>query len=149
MIAPAPVPKPSSAAVSWTRRSTHGCRRPVLPPCYYHELSSSLPPILENRKYYSDKSMTVEIQPEQLYRGEFKRIFTMRYHDEHCLFQWRKLQYAFEHKMQFIDSLTIDFPHSKHCADQLAEGPEPHTGLGQEIVLGFYHCHSTTFGLEK
>lgn len=68
-----------------------------------------------------------------------------RYHDEHCLFQWRKLQYALEKKMKYIDTKTANYKHSKHCADALQEGREPQTGLGQEVVLGFYRCHRTTW----
>lgn len=48
------------------------------PPCYFGELTSSLPPIFENRQYYSDVNMTQEITVAQLYNGEFPSVYTMR-----------------------------------------------------------------------
>lgn len=48
------------------------------PQCYFHELTSSLPPIFENRQYFSDVNMTQEITVEQLYNGEFSSVYTMR-----------------------------------------------------------------------
>ena len=50
----------------------------VPPQCYYNELTSSLPPIFENRQYYSDVNMTQAIATEDLYLGEHTRIYTMR-----------------------------------------------------------------------
>ena len=51
-----------------------------LPPkCYYHDLTSSLDPIFENRQYFRDEAMTQQITTEQLYKGEVSKIFMMKY----------------------------------------------------------------------
>ena len=36
-----------------------------------------------------------------------------RYHGAHCLFQWRKLQYAVTNRMDFLDNKTV----SMHVSD--------------------------------
>ncbi|KAI1198903.1 hypothetical protein F5X97DRAFT_322960 [Nemania serpens] len=110
--------------------------------CVFDELTQSLP-IFEDRTYYSDKNMSQALLPEQLWAGEYKLAYTSRYHDEHCLFQWRKLQYAMANRLEFIDNKTISLHHTNHCADQLSESCEPHTGSVAEIELGFYRCRKT------
>ncbi|KAI1122118.1 hypothetical protein F5Y10DRAFT_81771 [Nemania abortiva] len=110
--------------------------------CVFDELTQSLP-IFEDRKYYSDRNMTQELLPEQLWAGEYKLAYTSRYHDEHCLFQWRKLQYAMANRMDFVDNKTMSLGHTNHCADQLSESCEPKTGGVAEIELGFYRCRKT------
>jgi hypothetical protein len=65
------------------------------------------------------------------------------YHDEHCLFQWRKLQYAMTNRMDFIDNKTMSMHHTTHCADQLTQSCEPKTGGRATIEIGFYKCRKT------
>jgi hypothetical protein len=68
----------------------------------------------------------------------------LSYHDEHCLFQWRKLEYAVDNRMDFIDNKTISMKHSKHCADQLSVTCEIANGpRANYIELGFYRCRKT------
>ncbi|KAH8898066.1 hypothetical protein GQ53DRAFT_636274 [Thozetella sp. PMI_491] len=112
------------------------------PQCVFAELTASVP-IFEDRQYYSDINMTKKLSVDQLYRGEYNTIYTARYHDEHCLFQWRKLQYAIANRVEFIDNKTLSFGHSKHCADQLAESQESQYSRVAEIILGFYRCRKT------
>ncbi|KAI1739814.1 hypothetical protein F4680DRAFT_459080 [Xylaria scruposa] len=126
----------------------HGCKMEPMfygwmpARCVFDELTQSLP-VFEDRKYYSDRNMTHELLPEQLWAGEYKIAYTSRYHDEHCLFQWRKLQYAVVNRMEFIDNKTMSMGHTTHCADQLSESCEPQTGSVSEIELGFYRCRKT------
>ncbi|KUJ11015.1 uncharacterized protein LY89DRAFT_594845 [Mollisia scopiformis] len=113
------------------------------PQCVYQELTESLP-VFEDRKYFSDANLTQPIQVPQLWAGEHNVIYTDRYHDEHCLFQWRKLEYAYNHQMDFIDNKTISMHHSKHCADQLSISSEIANGpRANYIELGFYRCRKT------
>ena len=37
-----------------------------------------------------------------------------RYHSEHCLFQWRKVQYGMHNSVE-----SVSLEHSDHCANQL------------------------------
>ncbi|KAI9146791.1 hypothetical protein HJFPF1_13359 [Paramyrothecium foliicola] len=114
----------------------------VPPQCYYPELVASLNPILKDRKYYKDENMTQELTVQQLYDGENRWIYGFHYHDEHCLFQWRKLQFAIENKKELVDSWTLDYGHSKHCADAMTAGREPDKTV-QKIGLAFYKCRKT------
>ncbi|ORY70414.1 uncharacterized protein BCR38DRAFT_471714 [Pseudomassariella vexata] len=93
------------------------------PQCVFPELTSAHP-VFEDRKFYKDRNMTMELAPEQLWAGEEIMVYTHRYHGEHCLFQWRKLQYAMDHRMEFLDNKTISLHHTTHCADQLSVGCE-------------------------
>jgi hypothetical protein len=45
-----------------------------------------------------------------------------RYHSEHCLFQWRKLQYGMHNRVEFLDNKTVSLGNSGHRADQLSGG---------------------------
>jgi hypothetical protein len=47
------------------------------PQCYFHDLTISLPPIFENRKYYKNENLTEEIPIEDLYAAEHHFIYTM------------------------------------------------------------------------
>jgi hypothetical protein len=67
-----------------------------------------------------------------------------RYHGEHCLFQWRKLQYAMHYRKEFLDNKTVSLRHSRHCADELSswfEGPND----ASVVELGFYRCRKTSW----
>ena len=69
------------------------------------------------------------------------------YHDEHCLFLWRKLHYATTNRMEWIDNKTVSVGHSKHCADQLSVSCEDahkgEEGYMNYVQLGFYRCRKT------
>ncbi|KAI1815967.1 hypothetical protein GGS20DRAFT_275836 [Poronia punctata] len=110
--------------------------------CVFRELTDSLP-VFEDRTYYRDLNMTEKLRPEQLWAGEYNIVYTPKYHDEHCLFQWRKLQYAMTNRMDFVDNKTMSMHHTTHCADQLSESCEPETGGRATIEIGFYRCRKT------
>ncbi|KAI0023018.1 hypothetical protein F4780DRAFT_777141 [Xylariomycetidae sp. FL0641] len=112
------------------------------PQCVYQELTQSLP-VFEDRTYYSDENMTQALSPEQLWAGEHTVIYTSRYHDQHCLFQWRKLHYAMNNHMEFVDNKTVSMGHATHCANQLTEQCEPQEGGVNLVELGFYKCRKT------
>ncbi|KAF2790400.1 hypothetical protein K505DRAFT_251253 [Melanomma pulvis-pyrius CBS 109.77] len=114
--------------------------------CVFPELTDQFP-VFEDRTWYQDENLTQVIAPEDLYRGKHNIIWTEKYHDEHCLFQWRKLQYGMHHRKEFLDNKTISMHHSKHCSDQLSANCEPgkETGYRNIVELGFYRCRKTVF----
>ncbi|KAK3315705.1 hypothetical protein B0H66DRAFT_518300 [Apodospora peruviana] len=112
------------------------------PQCVFQELSYAYP-VFEDREWFSDENLTVPIaSPEKLWKGEFVKIYTHKYHGEHCLFQWRKLQYAIHHRKEFLDNKTVSLHHENHCADQLSAGCERPLDRN-EVELGFYRCRKT------
>lgn len=58
-----------------------------------------------------------ETEMLDLRRGFYSHVYTTwQYHDEHCLYTWRKLAMAMEQRLPLIDSKTADEEHSQHCA---------------------------------
>lgn len=47
------------------------------PRCVYQELTTQYP-VFEDRKYYSDVNLTQELQPHQLWDGEYAVVYTSR-----------------------------------------------------------------------
>lgn len=47
------------------------------PQCVYPELTAQFP-VFEDRTFYADINMTRELRPEQLWAGEFAKIYTKR-----------------------------------------------------------------------
>jgi hypothetical protein len=88
------------------------------------------------------------VAPASLWNGSHIKIYTHVYHDQHCLFQWRKLMYAMDHNQPYIDNKTISFHHSGHCADQLQGGREGEDAVN-EVELGFYRCRNTLWASGK
>ncbi|KAF2125133.1 hypothetical protein P153DRAFT_389981 [Dothidotthia symphoricarpi CBS 119687] len=111
------------------------------PQCAWKDFSDQWP-VFEDRKWYIDVNMTMEIPPQDLWNGKHVMIYTSKYHGEHCLFQWRKLQFALDQKREFLDNKTISAHHTGHCADQLTAGCEG-PGDWSEVELGFYRCRKT------
>ncbi|KAH8882503.1 hypothetical protein GQ53DRAFT_787382 [Thozetella sp. PMI_491] len=111
------------------------------PQCVFSDLID-LFPVFEDRKWYRDVNLTVPLSPEQLWNGQVSPIYTSRYHSEHCLYQWRKLQYAVDHRTEFVDNKTISYGHENHCANQMSVRCEDPTDI-TEINLGFYKCRKS------
>ncbi len=135
--------------------------------CVFPELTATYP-VFGDREFFIDKNLTRRIPvggfmdrkaynylytqvpltsaaagqlPASVSAKERLMIIT-RYHGEHCLFQWRKLQYSLDHHVDYVDNKTISFYHSSHCTEQLSQGCEgPHDV--SEIELGFFRCRST------
>ncbi|KAI1813967.1 hypothetical protein GGS20DRAFT_585980 [Poronia punctata] len=112
------------------------------PQCVFRELSEKHP-ILDDRPYYRDYNMTEPVTTRELWDGVYPTVYTTRYHDEHCLFQWRKLHYAMTNRLEFIDNKTMSLNHAFHCADSITTNPEPVGGVSGNpnfVGLGFYKC---------
>ncbi|KAF2035099.1 hypothetical protein EK21DRAFT_41515, partial [Setomelanomma holmii] len=109
--------------------------------CSWREFSDQWP-VFEDRQWYSDVNMTIPIPVEDLWAGRYVHIYTSKYHGEHCLFQWRKLQYAMDQRKEFLDKKTISVHHTSHCADQISQGCEAPNDRN-DVELGFYRCRRT------
>ncbi|KAH7321835.1 hypothetical protein BKA65DRAFT_379408, partial [Rhexocercosporidium sp. MPI-PUGE-AT-0058] len=116
------------------------------PQCLFPELTN-LYPIFETKVWYTDQNHTEIVPREDLWAGKHYHIYTDRYHTEHCLFQWRKLQYAMHSRKEWLDNKTTNWEHTTHCADLIgskgyarqADGDGSKNSAG----LGFYICKKT------
>ncbi|KAK1974635.1 hypothetical protein LZ30DRAFT_554574, partial [Colletotrichum cereale] len=82
--------------------------------CYFEDLARdflSLP----NTTWYADEQHRELVPLEEFEKGEMPSVFPAAdHHDRHCLYTWRKLQYAItEHLM--IDTESVSGKHVKHC----------------------------------
>ncbi|KAF2786852.1 hypothetical protein K505DRAFT_258992 [Melanomma pulvis-pyrius CBS 109.77] len=113
------------------------------PRCVFPELSEQYP-VFSNRKWYKHENKTVELSEDDLWKGKHKFIYTEKYHGEHCLFQWRKLQYGMQNRKDYLDNKTISGHHANHCADQISIACEA-PGDVSKVELGFYRCRKTVW----
>ena len=90
------------------------------PQCFYEELSDMYDPMVD-RPWYTYPDWNEQIPTEQLQEGKEAQIYTPDYHAEHCVYCWRKLAWAVEHKMQYIDSKSANLEHSTHCGKGLVK----------------------------
>ena len=86
--------------------------------CYFKEPSEEYDPF-SDRKWFFDANLTHQITGEDLNRlreGDDLNAYTHFFHNEHCVYCWRKLVIAVEKRLPMIDSKTANFRHSTHCA---------------------------------
>lgn len=97
----------------------------IAPECQYPEVTEANDP-WEKWQWYRDENFTQPISREQLDRAEVLDLWTNRagYHLQHCLFLYRKLMYAVDNKVQWIDTKTLAAHHAYHCIDQLGTSTE-------------------------
>lgn len=97
----------------------------ISPECQFPEVTSQNDP-WGKWQWYSDENMTQPLSREQLDRGESLDLWTNRpgYHLEHCLFLYRKLMYAVENSVPWVDRKTLAAHHAYHCIDQLSTSTE-------------------------
>jgi hypothetical protein len=91
----------------------------------------------EDRVWYQDKELTQPIEVAGLKAGNETEIYTHIFHEEHCLYCWRRLESALERRLPLIDSISRNFAHSNHCAvniNELLLGVANHT-----IPHAYYH----------
>lgn len=106
--------------------------------CFYPSLSADFD-ALSDRQWYADINMTEPLTASQMWQAEIPHVFTHSYHAEHCLFLWRKLAWAVEKQVAWIDSKAMDIHHTNHCSDLVSHGSEDPNGVN-DVVLGFYKC---------
>lgn len=95
--------------------------------------------------WYWDADLKREVNATsipELQNGNFSVIYTTypRAHDLHCLYCWRKVEYALEHGVEWMDARCHQFWHTKHCvsliAETLTDQAEEHRGLTYPLL---YH----------
>jgi hypothetical protein len=90
--------------------------------CYTPEPADEYRPF-DDRAWYSDKALTKQMQGKDLdalRNGEDFIAYTKTFHDEHCLFAWRKLHLAVEKRLRLVDSKTMSLHHTTHCSQRVA-----------------------------
>ncbi|KAH8807109.1 hypothetical protein F5884DRAFT_677224 [Xylogone sp. PMI_703] len=87
--------------------------------CYFNEPSDEYNPF-SDREWYQDVNMTIPSNMDRLRSGDEEDAYTRYFHDEHCLYAWRKLAIAVEKKLPMIDSKSYDMHHTAHCAKTIA-----------------------------
>jgi len=78
----------------------------------------------DDRAWFWDYNMTVPMVGADLDKkrqGEDITGYTKFFHDEHCLYAWRKLHLAVEKRHQLVDSKTMSLHHSTHCSKRIAK----------------------------
>jgi hypothetical protein len=99
----------------------------VHPSCYFSKVAELYDDIFTLWTWYSDKKQTHLLsRPEELdvlRAGNYSYVFTSASsaHEVHCLYAWRKLNYALEHNHTWIDKRTLEYQHSDHCAGTLTD----------------------------
>lgn len=91
--------------------------------CYFKEPSEEYDPF-SDRKWFFDTNLTHQITGKDLNRlreGDDLTAYTRFFHNEHCVYCWRKLAIAIEKRLPMIDSKTANFHHSTHCAAMLMQ----------------------------
>jgi len=88
--------------------------------CYFNEPSEEYNPY-GDRDWYDDVNMTIPANTDLLRSGDQVLAFTKYFHDEHCLYGWRKLAIAVEKKLDMIDSKSYNLHHTSHCARTIAD----------------------------
>ncbi|RFU33835.1 hypothetical protein B7463_g2514, partial [Scytalidium lignicola] len=91
--------------------------------CYFPEPGEEYSPF-DDRTWYSDIRLTQAIVGEELEKlksGELEWAYTHEFHDEHCIYVWRKFIMAAERRLTLIDGKTANFQHQSHCSARTAE----------------------------
>jgi len=83
--------------------------------CYIDEPASYDNPFT-NRIWYRDSNLTQPIDIDSLMAGNEIEIWTPFFHEEHCIYCWRRLAAAVEQRVPLIDSVSHNIGHSTHCA---------------------------------
>ncbi|KAK2008851.1 hypothetical protein LZ32DRAFT_684397 [Colletotrichum eremochloae] len=102
-------------------------------------------------QWFWDKELTREVAVDEVPRlqsGNFSIIYTTypQAHALHCLYCWRKVEYAIEHGIGLVDSRCHQFWHTKHCvtllAETLTDQDEKHRGLTYPLL--YHDCVGLT-----
>jgi hypothetical protein len=94
--------------------------------CFFKELVDEYDDIFETWKWYSDLNLTQEItgasELDALRAGNYMRVYTSHEHahELHCVYTWRKVAIALERNVGLVDSTSLKFHHSSHCAKSIS-----------------------------
>lgn len=89
-----------------------------------HEFQETFGDMHVEWPWYWDTNITRRVQPAQvplLQDGNFSVIYTTYHqsHDLHCLYCWRKVSYALEHGLEWMDARCHQFYHARHCVEHI------------------------------
>ncbi|KAH8805509.1 hypothetical protein F5884DRAFT_799572 [Xylogone sp. PMI_703] len=118
--------------------------------CYFPEPASEYDPFTD-RDWFLDINLTLPLLPadiEKLRLGDAITAYTKYFHDEHCLYAWRKLSLVVHKRLPFIDTKSWDLAHSTHCAKVISKklvaaeqsSWDPKTAGHTESPLMFQGC---------
>jgi hypothetical protein len=97
--------------------------------CYTSSPSEEYTPF-DDREWFYDVNLTRRIgedglrklrEGEELPEGEDNMAYAHMFHNEHCIYCWRKLSIAVEKRLPLIDSKTKSLAHTTHCAKGIAK----------------------------
>ncbi|KAM3065805.1 hypothetical protein ACMFMG_009971 [Clarireedia jacksonii] len=97
------------------------------------------------------KQPLTDLEMMHVRAGNYSHVYTTwSYHDEHCLYTWRKLAMAMERRLPYIDTKTANEEHSLHCAMRTRnyvreDGQEIIADLqtvGLKVTLTYFGCVS-------
>lgn len=110
------------------------------PECLYPAVTALHTPFADYQ-WFRHENMTDVLSEEQIMRGEVLQIWTndTGYHLQHCLFLYRKLSYALENRVEWVDTKTMAHSHAYHCIGQLETGGEAWNAV-TSVDLASYHC---------
>jgi hypothetical protein len=99
----------------------------------------------DDREWFLDSNLTSGANTTRLISGDELSAYTAYYHEEHCLYTWRKLAIAVAMKSSWIDSKSADIHHHTHCSrmirDRLVGLETSHMReLKTEVSLAFLTC---------
>ncbi|KAI0811670.1 hypothetical protein GGR55DRAFT_641262 [Xylaria sp. FL0064] len=123
-------PKPCGHNPSEARNA--GCRfEPMMSAwvpeeCSFSELIEDNAGTFENWLFFADEGIKQPITGgalEAVRVGNYTKIFSSHgtAHDLHCLYAWRKLNFAVERGAKFIDTKSRSLHHTTHCAKHIAQ----------------------------
>lgn len=108
--------------------------------------------VFEDLPWYSDPFLRQPLNTTEMMNvraGNYGHVYTTwAYHDEHCLYTWRKLAMAMEKRLPMVDTKTADEEHSQHCARVTRnyvreDGQEKIADLktlGLKVTLTYFGC---------
>ena len=105
------------------------------PLCFFPEVAVLYDDMFERWNWFSDPHLTNIIDDpkaiDELRKGNYTVIFTsaLSSHDVHCLYAWRKLNYAMRNNHTWMDARTLDYSHSDHCAALVTESVSSQNSL--------------------
>ncbi|KAK3053284.1 hypothetical protein LTR09_005453 [Extremus antarcticus] len=83
--------------------------------------------IFDRWTWFSDPGLTDPLehswQLDLLRTGNYSSVFTsaQNAHEVHCLYTWRKLNFAMEQNKSWIDARSLEYSHAEHCAVSLTQ----------------------------
>jgi hypothetical protein len=115
----------------------------VPPQCHFDSLADSSFNTFFNREWFADQHFQQPLQAADLARGDistlYTKLFPTLFHNEHCIYVWKKFTYAMEHGEGMVDNLTMKYNHTNHCIDSLANAKPLESGFNS-IYLRFFEC---------